>query len=78
MLLQSLNLIKLPTITILYLEALWVFVATLYILSNIQLNSSLLTAVSLKFIYFCLNCFYISVFTFESGSVPHFFFSRCF
>lgn len=28
---QSLNLIKLPTITILYLEAFWVFAASLFI-----------------------------------------------
>lgn len=40
---QSLNLIKLLTITILYLEALWIVVPSLYKLSHVQPNS-LLTA----------------------------------
>lgn len=38
---QSLNLIKLPTITILFLEALWIFVTSLYKLSHAQFNSLL-------------------------------------
>lgn len=36
---QSLNLIKLPAVTILYLQALWIFATSLYKLSNTQLNS---------------------------------------
>ena len=38
---QSLNLIKLPTITILYLEALWIVVTSLYKLRHAQFNSLL-------------------------------------
>lgn len=50
---QSLNLIKLPTITILYLEALWIFATSLYQLSNTQFNSSL-TALSSEFMLYFL------------------------
>lgn len=50
----------------------------LYKLSNIQFNSSLLTAVSLKFIlFFSLNHFYISVFIFKGINFSHSFLSRC-
>lgn len=50
---QSWNLIKLPTTTILYLEALWISVTSLYKLNNIQINS-MLTALSSKFMLYFL------------------------
>lgn len=53
----------------------------LYKSSNIQFNSSLLTAVSLKlvlFFVFPLNHFYISVFILKGINFSHSFLSRCF
>lgn len=59
---QSLNLIRLPTITILYLEALWIVVTSLYKLSHAQFNSLLTVRLPESMLCFLFECFSILVF----------------